>query len=185
MVSWMWKWLTSDAAGNFGQMLGSVLTGASVLLAVYLLLREVRSKERQQPDKLVAWITPVGPKSTLHVLNTSEQPIIHPTVMLTKSGLWRRFLRNGIGGLRRIPKGARTAARLISLGALNQHVLNANAAESVDMPIDDRGIDYSCVLIQFQDAAGKTWNKEILAMRPPKYRSSRFASRIYRSVSEG
>lgn len=72
--------------GTAGQWMSSILTAGSLLLAWYVILRDHRKEERQHALKAVCWLEDRGPNSGIlrdaHFVNTSEQPITRPRLVL-------------------------------------------------------------------------------------------------------
>jgi hypothetical protein len=98
----MWEWLTSSAAGNFGQMLGAILTGGSFFLGFYILLRDRRLARLAQGQRVIAWIRPKDTDQSVQVLtirNASDMPILDAMVVMycSPSRRLRIHLRNLLG----------------------------------------------------------------------------------------
>jgi hypothetical protein len=147
---------------NFGQMIGAIMTGGSLLLGFVILFRDHRSRERAQADRFITF--PRRRKGNergfeLFIQNTSDHPIFRVTnthsfkarVLGIKLDIWggHNFTING-EPMREIP--------VVPPG--HQAVLQF---DKIDLKPDAKNY------IVFTDARSKIWRRDVVTQ---KYRRS-------------
>lgn len=138
-----WDWGTVPA------WFSAILSGGSVLLALYIILRDRKKAERADAAKIVCWLD----DKTVHVLNTSDRAVHSVYLMAVKE---------------KIKPGPNSFALL-------EPVLRPGVEinRSTEHPFDDpygnsdwEKRDLAPYAIMFHDADGVTWIRELHMWRP-------------------
>ncbi|WP_167504693.1 hypothetical protein [Streptomyces malaysiensis] len=73
--------------GTFPTWVSAVLTGGSLLLGFYILLRDRRKEERREASSVVCWERPNNTHfHEIHVLNATERPVVDVRLIIDSSG---------------------------------------------------------------------------------------------------
>ncbi|MCX4649493.1 hypothetical protein [Streptomyces sp. NBC_01446] len=67
--------MTGLEMGTVPTWISAFLTGGSLLMGFYILLRDRRKEEREQAVGIVCWIEYGSDESIVHILNTTTRPI--------------------------------------------------------------------------------------------------------------
>lgn len=74
--------------GDLATWVGSLLSGISVLLATYLILRDRNQRMRSQAERVVAWVqTDMSGSELVFLRNTSDMPIFRVRVVSSEAGV--------------------------------------------------------------------------------------------------
>ncbi|MFD6937316.1 hypothetical protein ACFWAP_14355 [Streptomyces goshikiensis] len=129
--------------GTVPAWFSAVLTGGSLLLGFYILLRDRRKAERNEALKVVAWTErgadDEGSFIRIHVRNTADRPILYVNALYSKG--------DGSG-------------KILSLPATVPWVPKDEEI-SLDVPRYESGRRTLALGLSFQDADGFRWVKDI------------------------
>lgn len=168
--------------GNVPAWVGSILTGGSLLLGFYILLRDRRGRERQQAEQLGCFFVLVSrgegpPAVTAHLHNGSGLPIINPVLYgrpkfkapdgdSVRASVERLPIRPGRDGA--IPEDPSSAPEFWQL----------MPDERVQIDIGLRGeVDQYCITLDYWDARYRQWRIEYPTYRLTRLSKSRFPFR--------
>ncbi|WNM74167.1 membrane protein [Mycobacterium Phage Nergal] len=75
--------------GTAGEWVGGLGSAGALLLALYILLRDRRLRERAQADRVACWLEfSEHDDAAAHLINTSDMPIIKPVVWAIPKFPW-------------------------------------------------------------------------------------------------
>lgn len=86
--------------GSWAEVLAAFLTGGSLLLGFYILLRDRRKEESAQAAQIICWVSTIGVRPegqprgepdfgyTVHVSNDSQYPILTPELRIWRFSTW-------------------------------------------------------------------------------------------------
>ncbi|MFE5681706.1 hypothetical protein [Streptomyces sp. NPDC056512] len=132
--------MTHTDWGTVPAWLSAILTGGSLLLGFYILLRDRRKEERQEALKVNCWSVMANNSDyDVHVLNTSDRPVTYAQMLIYMSS-HEGVERVGVGDGSAIRPGEEVTAQC------PRHMNNAKSWPAA---------------IEFQDADGITWVREI------------------------
>lgn len=189
----VWEWITSSAAANLGQFFGSILTALSVLLALYIILRDQRRNARTQADQVSAWIVGNG-FERLVVTNNSSARIVHPRVYLETRprNVWMKQLnRETITAFKEellelAPKREEPLRQVYYFGHAPRRSMKPGQTKSRLIVASDQLCPsvFFDIHLAFTDATGRNWIRNVVTGRyAPRSKQRRILQgRPYRVV---
>jgi hypothetical protein len=139
-VSWQ-----SSASADWGTVpawFGAALTGGSLLLGLYILLRDRRKEERTEASLVVCWRVWNENVYVTHIYNASKRTIVDVFLLL------------------RLPKGSAPDPRIPWVALRGPAVIRREAEESIESRRGERG-DLVPEFVFFQDADGIFWIRNL------------------------
>ncbi|MBQ0830843.1 hypothetical protein [Streptomyces tagetis] len=143
--------------GTVPAWFSAVLTGGSLLLGFYILLRDRRKEERNEALKVVTWTErgadDEGSFIRIHVRNTADRPILYVNALYSKG--------DGSGEIRSLPAAVPWVPK--------------DEEIALDVPRYQDGRRTLALGLSFQDADGFRWVKDISShdvYRQTRYRRS-------------
>lgn len=163
--------------GTVGQWASSILTAASLGLAWYVILRDRRRVEREHVVKAMCWIegseTEKSYRKDAHFVNTSEQPVIRPRLVMVPKSRRKLDAMNS-----KLPDGARVTnmdrtslltqkfafkkeGKTVALLGGKSFIFREDEGAVCDWIIPEMNAEmYDCYLM-FMDSNGREWAKQV------------------------
>lgn len=167
----------AEVWGTVGQWVSGLASAGALLLAVHILLRDRKLREREQANKVACWLeSSEHDDAAVHLINTSDMPIFLPAVTAIPKYPWLVWYwrwRRPCFHTNKNPNSVdhRDCAQL----AFKPYT------QGMEIVTDERqmqplGLRYSCrlyvVCLEFRDANNRSWIRNLS--------TGRYAGRRYR-----
>ncbi|MBY4210800.1 hypothetical protein HQO42_05375 [Rhodococcus fascians] len=177
--------LRAEVWGTAGQWVASILTFASLAVALYLILRDRVHKEQENAVKAFCWIEHDEFVLRPHFINTSDQPVVGPTLIMVPKPLEKITALQKAAteqiNINRAPYLTKRLKFKHRRGNLETSTFRKDEQSGSHYFTSEMPFDHYDAFVRFTDASGVDWAKSVPG---GKILSSRRATELEnRSVS--